>query len=158
MRNPGNTCLVVAGCCSVCIALLHAAVTIGGGDWYRLMVPGEPMAVMAEAGPWFPIMFTTAVIVIFLLFGLYAFSGAGLIRRLPFTTGALILISCVYLTRGVGTIPLILFVEQPYLSDMNTRIGFVFVSSVFSLIIGVLYGIGTLSHGLNGDGTKSHDT
>lgn len=66
-------------------------------------------------------------------------------------------ILCVF-NKGVGTIPLILFVEQPYLSDMNTRIGFVFVSSVFSLIIGVLYGIGTLSHGLNGDGTKSHDT
>lgn len=158
MKNSGNTCLVVAGWCSVCIALLHVVVIIGGGDWYRLIVPGEKIAVMADAGSWIPIIFTTAIILIFLIFGLYAFSGAGLIRRLPFTTGALVLISCVYLTRGVGTIPLILFIDQPYVSDMTIRIGFVFVSSVFSLIIGVLYGIGTLTHGLNGAGSNTHDT
>lgn len=69
MRNTGNTYLVVAGCCSLCIALLHVAVIVGGGDWYRLIDPGEKMAVMAEDGSWVPIMFTAAIILIFLIFG-----------------------------------------------------------------------------------------
>jgi len=145
MMKTGNPCLVVAGCCSVAIAALHIAIVIGGGDWYRFLGAGEDIAAMAENGSWFPMGLTLAIILIFLVFGLYAFSGAGYLRRLPFTKTALVVISCIYLTRGIGSIPVIVFVEHPYLADMTTRIVFVFVSSVLSLIIGVLYGIGTLA-------------
>ncbi|VVS95624.1 hypothetical protein [Desulfoluna spongiiphila] len=154
MRKPGNPCLVVAGWCSVSIAALHVAIILGGGDWYRFVGAGKNMAAMAENGSWIPMGLTLTIILIFLMFGLYAFSGAGYVRSLPFTKAALVVTSCVYLTRGIGSIPVIVFVEHPYLADMTTRIVFVFVSSVLSLIIGVLYGIGTLALWANGAGGK----
>jgi putative oxidoreductase len=146
MKNTDNTYLVLAGCCSFSIAILHIAIIIGGGDWYRFFGAGEKMAVMAENGSLYPIVITMAIILTFSIFGLYAFSGAGLISRLPFTKAVLFFISCGYLTRGIGGIPIILFVEHPYLNEINTRIGFIFVSSLLSLIIGVFYGIGTLTN------------
>ncbi|VFQ46798.1 hypothetical protein [Desulfoluna butyratoxydans] len=145
MMKTGNPCLAVAGCCSVAIAALHTGIVIGGRDWYHFFGAGESMVAMAENGSWVPMGITTAIILVFLVFGLYAFSGAGYVRRLPFTRAALVMISCVYLTRGIGSIPVIVFVEHPYLEEMNTRIVFVFVSSVLSLVIGVLHGIGTLA-------------
>lgn len=145
MKKTGNATLVVAGWCNFAIAALHLAIVIGGGDWYRFFGAGEKMAAMADNGSWAPMAITAAIILVFLVFGMYAFSGAGLVRKLPLTKGVLVVISCVYLTRGVGSLPVIVFVEHPLLAEMNTRIVFVFVSSVLSLVIGVLHGIGTLA-------------
>lgn len=142
--NSENKYLVLAGCSSFSIAFLHIVIIIGGGDWYRFFGTGEKMAEMAENGSLYPVVITMAIVLIFTIFGIYAFSGAGLIRKIPLTKAALIFISCFYLTRGIGSIPLILFVEHPSLREIGTKIGFIFVSSIVSLIVGLLYAIGTL--------------
>ena len=149
MKYIDNKYLFFGGCCSFAISILHIAIIIGGGDWYRFFGAGEKLALLAENGSLFPIIVTLVIVLIFAFFGLYAFSGAGLVRELPMTKFVLVFISCVYLTRGVGSIPIILFVEHPYFTEISTRIVFVFASSILSLVIGVVYGVGTLSFWFN---------
>lgn len=96
------------------------------------------MARAVEAGKRKPALITLAIASILLLWALYAFSGAGIIPRLPLTKIALALISVVYLARAVA-FPLL----KPAFPE-NSRI-FWWVSSSICLVLGLLYAIGTVS-------------
>jgi hypothetical protein len=103
-----NKYLLLGGTFSILAALLHIAIIMGGPDWYRFWGAGEKMAVMAENGSWLPAILTFIIFLILFLWGLYAFSGAGLIKRLPFLKTALVLISLIYLIRGLSLVILLL--------------------------------------------------
>ncbi len=94
------------------------------------------MALMAEQGSWIPGIVTFAVAVVFFVWGLYAFSGAGLIRHLPFLKLVLVIISVIYLLRGLLFIPPLIM--APELVD-----SFLLLTSLASLAIGLAYAIGT---------------
>jgi hypothetical protein len=96
-----NSYLKFAGLLSLAAGLLHFAIILGGPDWYRLFGAGEVMAQMVEQGHSYPAVITSAIATILIGWGLYAFSGAGLIRRLPFLRTCLVLITGVYLLRGL---------------------------------------------------------
>lgn len=134
--NKSNQILIVGGVLSVMIAILHIAVIIGGPAWYRFFGAGEAMALMAEQGSWIPGIVTFAVAGVFFVWGLYAFSGAGLIKHLPFLKLALVIISAIYLLRGLLFIPVLIM--APELVD-----SFLLLSSLISLSIGFAYAIGT---------------
>lgn len=97
---------------------------------------GENMAAMDAAGSPFPALITSAIAVVLFVWGLYAFSGAGLIRRFPFLIPALVLITAVYLGRGLIIIPAYVF--APDQID-----AFAIWSSLICLGYGVCYAIGT---------------
>ena len=133
----GKKWLVLGGTLSALAAILHLAVIAGGPSWYRFFGAGEAMAHAAEQGSSTPALMTLAIAAVLMVWALYAFSGAGLIRRrLPLLRTALILISAMYLLRALAVLPLLMF--RPELVDT-----FAIVSSLVVLAYGLAYAIGT---------------
>jgi hypothetical protein len=131
-----NFALIVGGWLSAAASLLHLGCIFGGADWYRFFGAGEEMARMAERGHWFPPVVTLGVAIILAIWAAYAFSGAGVIRRLPLLRTALVVITSIYLLRG-----LILF---PTLAIQPERVSsFGIWSSLIVLGYGITYAIGT---------------
>ena len=131
-----NKPLLFAGVLSGVAALLHIAIIIGGPRWYRFFGAGEELASMAEKGSWYPAILTFGIAVVLFIWALYAFSGAGLIRRFPFLKVGLIVISVIYLIRGLAFIPA--YIVKPEIVDE-----FLIWSSLISLVYGFFYAIGT---------------
>ena len=134
LRNPW---LVAAGSASLAAAALHLACIAGGPSWYRALGAGEPMARAAERGSLGPALITAAIAAILVLWAAYAFSGAGLLGRLPLLRVGLVAITAILLLRG-----LVLFyppaLRRPDLSD-----SFILWSSLVVLALGLLYAVGT---------------
>lgn len=131
-----NRWLVAAGVLSLAAAVLHLAVIVGGPDWYRFFGAGERMARAAERGSPIPALTTVAIATILGVWAAYAFSGAGLIPRLPLLRTGLVAITAVYLVRGLVLVPGLLF--RPQLVD-----AFAVWSSLIVLVYGVAYAVGT---------------
>ena len=94
------------------------------------------MARAAEHGASGPPLITLAIAVVLLVWALYAFSGAGIIRRLPLTRTALIAITAIYLIRAAALPASVLL--KPELVD-----NFTIWSSIIVLVYGLSYAIGT---------------
>lgn len=139
-----NKHLYWAGILTAIIAMTHVAMVIGGAEWYRFFGAGEGMARQAEAGMVQPVIITLSIAVILGIWSLYAFSGAGMIGRLPFLKPVLILISSIFLIRGFLGIPLVILIEHPYLNELKADMTFMVVSSLICLGFGFLYVKGTL--------------
>ena len=132
-----NLWLIAGGCLSAAAALLHLAVIVGGPDWYRFFGAGEGLAQAAERGSWIPALITLAIATILAVWSAYAFAGAGLLPRLPLMRTALVVISSVYLIRGLFVL------YPPAFNRPDLSPAFVLWSSLFVLGIGVLYAVGT---------------
>jgi hypothetical protein len=131
-----NMWLVAGGVLSAAAALLHLAVIIGGPNWYRFFGAGEAMARAADRGSWRPAAITVGIATILAIWSAYAFSGAGLIPRLPLLRTGLVTISAIYLARGLILLPTL--VLKPQLIT-----AFVVWSSLIVLVYGVTYAVGT---------------
>ncbi len=127
--------LMVGGCLSLLAALLHIAVIVGGPEWYRFFGAGEDMARMAERGMWQPMLLTIGIAAVLSIWAWYAFAGAGRVRRLPLMRTALVVISGIYLARGLLIIPILL--------EPSTRTTFNIWSSLIVLVFGLVYAVGT---------------
>lgn len=92
--------LDLAAACSFTIALLHVVTIFVGAPAYRYLGVGR-YAEMAEQGSSVPAIVTAGITGVFLLFGLYALSGAERIRPLPLLRGALWIIAGIYTLRGL---------------------------------------------------------
>ncbi|MBI5726517.1 MAG: hypothetical protein HY965_01595 [Ignavibacteriales bacterium] len=136
--SNGKNFLIVAGCMSIATGLLHFAIVWAGAPGYRYFGAGEDMALMAESGSAYPALLTAAIAFVFIGWGVYAFSGAGLVRRLPLQKVLIPVIGAVFALRGLGVLPQILMYIMPgseiLIKDM--------VFSAVALIIGVFYLIG----------------
>jgi hypothetical protein len=97
-----NVFLTIAGTLSAVVAILHLGCIYFGAPWYRFFGAGEQMAVLAAQGSIQPTLITSGIVLILLIWSLYAFSGASVISRLPLTRLALILITLIYLVRGIA--------------------------------------------------------
>jgi hypothetical protein len=136
MRQAGKPWLVAAGLLSAGAAILHLAVIAGGADWYRFFGAGERMAQLAEQGSVRPALVTLGIAFMLALWSVYALAGAGLVPRLPLMRTALVLISAVYLLRGL--------VLLPALAVHGGRIDpFLLWSSLIVLVFGITYAVGT---------------
>ena len=133
MQNP---VLIVGGVLSAAASLLHLAVIVGGPSWYRFFGAGEGMARMAERGEIAPTLITIGIATVLAVWAAYAFSGAGLITRLPLIRTALVLISAVYLLRGLVIVP-------AFIMNGGAFEPFVLWSSLIVLVYGVCYAVGT---------------
>lgn len=132
-----NRLLTIAGVLSFAAALLHVVTIFGGPDWYRALGAGEQMAIMAEQGMAYPIVVTSIIASILTSWGLYAFSGAGLIFRLPLLRTCLVLITAVYCIRGTYGFFIPLFVHTPYVENLG--VSFWVGTSAICLAIGLCY-------------------
>lgn len=131
-----NPALVIGGLLSAVAAMLHLAVILGGPDWYRFFGAGEKMARMAGQGSIVPTLITIGIATVLAVWAAYAFAGAGLIPRLPLMRTALVMISAVYLLRGLVLIPALAL-------NPGGVTPFVIWSSVIVLVYGLAYAVGT---------------
>jgi hypothetical protein len=135
--NGRNNWLIIGGLLSLAGALIHIGAVIGGPGWYRFFGAGEGIARAAEQGSWVPAAMTLTIAMILSIWAFYAFAGAGIIRRLPLMRTALVLISAIYLARGLLVLHPSAFNRPDLSSD------FMIWSSLIVLVFGLSYAVGT---------------
>ena len=135
-ENDKNNFLICGAIFSALAAVLHLGCIVFGGDWYRFLGAGEQMAVLAEQGHWYPTTVTLMIVLILVVWALYALSGARVITRLPLLRLGLCVISAIYVLRGLA-----FFVIVPMFP--GNSLTFWIVSSTIGLIFGACYAIGT---------------
>lgn len=131
-----NPFLIAGGILSALASLLHIVVIAGGPAWYRFFGAGEAMATMAEQGSMTPTLLTLGIAAILAIWAAYAFSGAGLLPRLPLLRTGLVVISAIYLLRGLVLVPALAL-------NFGGVTPFVLWSSLIVLVYGLAYAIGT---------------
>ena len=127
--------LMAGAAASAAAALLHLLCIVFGAPWYRFLGAGERFARLAEAGSPLPTVLTLAIAALLALWSAYALSGAGAIRKLPYTRLALCAIAAIYCFRGLAFPSLIFFFPD------NSSL-FWAVSSSISFGIGMLHVLG----------------
>ncbi|MEP2651393.1 MAG: hypothetical protein ABJH06_05290 [Paraglaciecola sp.] len=130
-----NYYLTAAGCLSALAWLLHLGCIYYGAPWYRFFGAGEHMAVMAEKGLLQPTIITLVIFSVLSVWSLYAFSAAGIIVSMLLVRLALIVITSVYLLRGLAGF---YFVTNP----IGRSPEFWIWSSVICLLVGLLHLVG----------------
>ncbi|MBC7988793.1 MAG: hypothetical protein H7Y19_04325 [Luteimonas sp.] len=135
MRSSPNSFLVIGGALSTLAALLHLGCIAFGPSWYRFFGAGEQMARLAASGSNYPALVTTVIALVLLTWALLAFSGAGLVRKLPLLRTGLVLVTAIYLIRGAAVLPLMTHV--PGRSET-----FWWWSSAICFTIGLIHFIG----------------
>ena len=94
------------------------------------------MARAAEQGAWQPAAVTFFIAAILATWGAYAFAGAGKLRPLPLMRTALIVISAIYLLRGLILLPILA-------RSGSATDAFTVWSSLIVLVYGIAYAVGT---------------
>lgn len=130
-----NPLLLIGGIFSLLAGLLHIAIIIGGSEWYRFFGAGEQMAQMAESGSWTPALITLPVMLVLFVWAAYAFSGAGMMKKLPLLKTGLITITVIYALRTL-LLPYALLLAREHFD------GLVLWSSLYCLAAALCYGIG----------------
>ncbi|TRW17135.1 hypothetical protein [Glacieibacterium frigidum] len=133
--TDGSRWLVAGGVLSAVASLLHIGCIIGGPDWYRFFGAGEGMARAAERGELRPALITLFIAGVLAAWAAYAFSGAGLLPRLPLLRAALVAITAVYLLRGLVIVPMAAL--RPELLSP-----FALWSSAIVLVYGIVHAVG----------------
>jgi len=132
--------LILAGLLTSIVAVAHVGIIWVGGPAYRYFGAGEEMARLAEQGSLRPGLITAGLTILFAVWAMYAFSGAGVLRRLPLLRTGLVFIGTLYVLRGILVGPQLVWRLSGYSAAVPIRQ--LFFSSV-SLIIGLAYLIGT---------------
>lgn len=153
-----NKLLIIGGVLSVVASLLHIAMIVGGPAWYRFFGAGEGMAQLAESGSIYPAIITAIIAIVLALWGLYAFSGAEVIGRLPQLKLVLGIISMIYIVRGVFGIPIVIYLDHPYLNELEEKMTFMIFSSLISLGFGLFYLIGSMQILSNKMKSRTHNS
>ncbi len=130
-----NNFLIVGAVLSALASLLHVGCIIFGAPWYRFFGAGEDMARLADAGSITPTVITSGIAAVLLVWALYALSGARVIPPMPLTRIALVMITGIYLVRGLAVLPVAMFMPA-----QNTA--FLWWSSLICLGFGVVHAIG----------------
>lgn len=130
-----NIFLIIAGVLSGIVAILHLGCIYFGAPWYRFFGAGEQMALLSEQGSIKPTLTTSGITLVLSMWSMYAFSAAGIIFKLPLTRLALILITFIYIARGIVGF---LFVKSP----QGRTPEFWIWSSIICLSLGVVHLIG----------------
>jgi hypothetical protein len=136
--------LLIAGIAACAGSLLHVAIVFGGPDWYAFFGAPQRLVAMARAGSLRAPISCLVIAAFLALLAAYAFSGAGVVRRLPFLRPGLAVIAAVLIARGVLFVPLILW-RPGILSrvcDCRSVDAFIIGTSVLCLAMGVGYALG----------------
>ncbi|MDI1327400.1 MAG: hypothetical protein PSV23_11445 [Brevundimonas sp.] len=135
MQNS-NPWLLIGGALSAAASLAHLAVIVGGPRWYAAFGAGKRMVRLAEQGAPSATLITLGIAAVLAVWAAYAFSGAGLLPRLPLLRLGLVAISAVYLIRALVFVPAVML-------QTGQAGTFAWVSSAIVLVFGLAYAIGT---------------
>ncbi|WP_293931555.1 hypothetical protein [Iodobacter sp.] len=120
-------------------ALIHWVAPLIGPDWYAFLTAPRWVVDSARNGTLEAPL--SAVLIGFLMFtcAVYAFSGAGVMKRLPLLRTGLIVISSICLLRGLLLVPLLIRVPE-LLSAFDI------VGSVVWFVAGLGFFVGTIKN------------
>ena len=138
---------MIAGSLSFLAAILHLGVIFGGASWYRFFGAGEAMATLAEKGSIKSTLITLGITTVLIIWGGYAWSGAGFLPKLPFLKWILIAITTIYLIRGFFGLLAPFITKHPSVTQNSTT--FWIWSSIICLIIGMFHILGLSERWLN---------
>lgn len=96
--------LLTAAALDFGIALGHVVIIAIGPPAYGYFGTGR-LASLASQGSLVPAALTLGVSGLFVVFGLYALAGAGVVQRLPLTDAGVVAIGIVYTLRGLMVVP-----------------------------------------------------
>ena len=144
MSHFSDRALLWCGAAAAAGGLLHIAIIFGGPDWYQVFGAPKGLVQMARDGHARAAISCVGIASVLFAFAAYAFSGAGLIRRLPFLRAVLFLIGSGLLLRGILFVPIA--VRYPsYLAricDCHGADTFAVTTSAICLLVGLGYTIG----------------
>jgi hypothetical protein len=133
--NPPNYHLILGGAASLLIALLHIVLAIRPQIWSYF--GADELAQMHQNGSPFTVFVSIGLALMFAAWGVYALSGAGLIKPLPLLKAILITIGIIYILRG-------LMLPSEIIEVLRAGHSFRFViMSTGCLAIGILHLVGS---------------
>ena len=147
MSQFAKSYLFLVGVAASAGSVLHIAIIFGGPDWYAFFGAPRGLVEMARVGN-IRAPISCLVIAAFLaLLAAYAFSGTGVIRRLPLLRFGLASAAAVLILRGVLFVQLIAWRPVALSGICNCRRvdAFVIVTSVLCLAMGIGYAMGALA-------------
>ena len=135
--NCGILFLVVAALIALGTAIAHMSCIFLGPECFSAQMAPPQVIESARNGTWLAPVGTIFASAIFLVFGLYALSGAGIVRKLPLLTLGIYTIATLCIIRGV--LPLQLWIRHP--EKVNS---IVFYTGIIWLATGLLFLFGYL--------------
>jgi hypothetical protein len=137
MNMSSREFLILGGVASFLSAGLHLVLVLKP-HWYHFF-GGDELGQLHEQGARWVVLVTFGLALMFAAWGVYALSGAGVIRPLPLLRVSLIAIGVIYILRS-----LLLPSELVQLFANGASVRFV-IFSLGSLAAGLLYLVGTLT-------------
>lgn len=133
-----------AGAVLVLLALAHVGAVFRGHEWYAFLGAPDQLVAMARAGKRYPYTLALLIALVCLLWAAYAFSGAGLVRRLPLLRTGLWLIAAGMMARAFGFIAVLAVSPDAlnFICGCNGIDTMVIVTSAICLAIGASIAIG----------------
>ena len=147
MSQFAKSYLLLAGVAAAAGAALHVCIAFCGPGWYAYFGAPPGLVEMARSGNVRAPISCFVIAAFLALLAAYAFSGAGLIRRLPFLRPGLASIAAVLILRGLLFVPLIAWRPDTLAGICNCRSidAFIVVTSALCLAMGVGYALGALA-------------
>ncbi|HRH76431.1 MAG TPA: hypothetical protein PK129_03705 [Cellvibrionaceae bacterium] len=132
-----NKFLMVGGLIAGLAAIWHLLMIIGGPSWYAFARAPRYIVESAREGTFVAPAGAVAIALLMLTCAAYAFSGAGLIRKIPLLNLALPTISFICLVRG-------LYFSPVFFSPKVLGVWHLVASSVW-FVVGICFLLGTFS-------------
>ncbi len=137
-HGPQSDAFFYGAVLSATASLLHIAIIAGGAKWYQFFGAGKKFVHAAERGHGWHDVVTFGIAVVLAVWAAYALSVAdfGVLAPLPGYKIVLSLVTAVYLLRGIAGFALLLVPQRSHST------GFVVISSLICLGIGVVHAVG----------------
>ncbi|QBB69499.1 hypothetical protein ELE36_03400 [Pseudolysobacter antarcticus] len=143
MQSRHEFLLMLAGCGGFLGGLLHVVALIGGPRWIAAIGAPPWVVQSAQRGTWIAPVGALVITVLMWLCSAYAFSGAGMLRRLPLLRTGLFSIALVCILRGIVLVPLVVYLHLELMAHIGS---FEIIASMIWLIIGLFFAFGL--HGM----------
>ena len=127
--------ILYAGWGCAAASILHIVTIIAGPSWFDFLgAPPEYGQMMRDGDYLLPVTVTLFIAAVLAIWAAYAFSAAGVIRRLPFARFVCGATAFIFLLRGLAGIPIILWVLAQ--SEPTPLTLFHMAASVFIVTLG----------------------
>ena len=146
MSKFGRNYLIGTGLAACAGSVLHIVILFGGPDWYAFFGAPRGLVEMARAGNLRAPLSCVVIATILAVLAAYAFSAAGVVRRLPLLRTVLAVTAIVLILRGVLFIPMILWLQGSLsrICDCRSVDTFIVLTSLLCLAMGTGLALGAL--------------
>ena len=137
LNNISRNAFIVGASIGLFGALTHWAAPLIGPDWYAFLHSPASVVTSARTGSWLAPSGAVVIGALMFLCAVYAFSGAGIIRRIPLLRTALVVITAICVLRGLALVPVLVLLP-------GRASGFDIIASLVWLLAGLSFLLGTV--------------